>query len=696
MTQKRQLSLADRDSWLEPYRDVIDRRSHYYDRIRNEIDEAGGLLGPISQGHRIFGLHRGDRDGVDGFWYREWAPSADRLSLVGDFNDWDRETNIAQRDELGVWSLFLPFSEVGSRLVHESRYKVHVVSRNGGMDRIPAYANRVLQEPDQSFAARLWMPERGHTFLNKRPGIPDNEGLRIYEAHVGMAQEEWKIGSYDEFRTNVLPRIAANGYNAIQLMGIQEHPYYASFGYHVSSFFAPSSRFGTPDQLRTLIDAAHGLGIVVLLDLVHSHAVKNTAEGLNLFDGTQYQYFHDGDRGMHSAWDSMLFNYSTPEVRRFLLSNIRYWLDEFQFDGFRFDGVTSMLYLDHGMGGGFNSLADYFSPNVDDEALTYLKLATETARAAYQPAITIAEDVSGMPGLCRPVAEGGLGFDYRLSMGVPDFWIKILKERRDEDWNLGDVYHVMLNRRRDEKHIGYAESHDQALVGDKTLAFWLMDAEMYTHMSKDRSSAVVERGIALHEIIRLLTFSLSGEGYLNFMGNEFGHPEWIDFPRAGNNNSYQYARRQWSLADNPHLKYEMLREFDRCMLALDPAFGLLTDSLIEQLAVHEDSRQLIYRRGPLVFAVNLHPTESYFGLRMPVPDAEDYRYVLSTDEHRFGGFGRCDQNQVFPCQAVPMYGRDQTIEIYLPSRTALVLAPVRLTERIDAYRTAISSRNTHD
>ncbi len=689
-------SLADRDSWLVPYREVLGRRDLYFGELLHQMEGSGGLLGSISLGHKVFGLNRGERDGVPGFWFREWAPAAKSLNLIGDFNDWDREAHPATCDTFGIWSLFLSDVEVAGKLIHESRYKIHVKSAAGELDRIPAYARRVLQEFDRSFVARHWMPKVGHTFQNPRPTIPRHQGLRIYEAHIGMAQEDWKVGSFDEFRTQVLPRIASLGYNGLQLMGIQEHPYYASFGYHVSSFFAPSSRFGTPDQLRALIDAAHGLSMVVLLDLVHSHAVKNTAEGLNLLDGTQHQYFHDGLKGQHPAWDSMLFDYSKFEVRRFLLSNIRYWLEEFQFDGFRFDGVTSMLYNDHGLGAEFSNLDAYFGANVDDEALTYLKLANALAKEVYPSSISVAEDVSGMPGIALPIEEGGIGFDYRLNMGVPDYWIKLVKERRDEDWSLGDIYHVMLNRRRDEKHIGYAESHDQALVGDKTLAFWLMDAEMYESMANDRQSLVIDRGISLLKIIRTLTFSLAGEGYLNFMGNEFGHPEWIDFPRPGNNDSYQYARRQWSLVDNGYLRYSKLNSFDRALQTLDQVFGLLTDPLIEQLALHEDSRQMVYRRGPLVFVVNLHPTESFPDLRIPVPEPQDYHLVLTSDDVRYAGFGRVNEQEPMVWQDVPMYGCAQSIQSYLPNRTVMVYAPNRLSNEVRAYRTTISSRNTQD
>jgi 1,4-alpha-glucan branching enzyme len=455
-----------------------------------------------------------------------------------------------------------------------------------------------------------------------------------------------------------------------------EHPYYGSFGYHVSNFYAVSSRFGTPDQLKRLIDTAHGLGVVVLLDVVHSHAVKNTHEGLAMFDGTDYQYFHTGPRGQHVAWDSLLFDYGKYEVRRFLLSNLRYWLEDFRFDGFRFDGVTSMLYLDHGLGKAFSRYDDYFDGNVDRDAVAYLQIANQLTHTIKPDAITIAEDVSGMVGMARPVDEGGIGFDYRLAMGVPDYWIKLLKEKRDEDWNLGELYHTLMNRRHGEKHVGYAESHDQALVGDKTVAFWLMDKEMYWHMDKLSKSLVIDRGLALHKMIRLVTFSLAGEGYLTFMGNEFGHPEWVDFPREGNNYSYHYARRQWSLADNDQLRYHGLQEFDRAMLALDREWNLLNDPFIEQLMVHEHDRLLAYRRGPLVFVFNFHPTQSYTDLRIPVPDPKDYRLVLDTDAPPFEGFGRVAAQVTYPKQDVETHGRKQSVQIYLPSRTAQVLAPV--------------------
>ena len=662
------LALLNADPYLVPYSDALRERAERYMAARNVIDAQGGLHGSISQGHRYFGFTRTQSGEV---CYREWAPAAHALFLTGEFNAWNRASHPMTRDEHGIWSLTLP----GETLTHGSRVKVHVVTNTGAMDRIPAYARRVVQDPETlDYAAQVWLPSAAYQFRSTSPKIKG--GLRIYEAHVGMAQEEGKVGSFAEFTANVLSRIARLGYNAVQLMAILEHPYYASFGYHVSSFYAVSSRFGTPEDLKALIDTAHGLGLRILLDLVHSHAVSNVQEGLNQFDGTDYQYFHAGPRGYHAAWDSLVFDYAKYEVQRFLLSNVRYWLEEYQFDGLRFDGVTSMLYRDHGLSRVFANYSDYFGPNIDDDALSYLQLANELAHTLRPNMITVAEDVSGMPGLARPISEGGLGFDYRLAMGVPDYWIKLVKETRDEEWSLGAIYQRLLDRRPGEKHVGYAESHDQSLVGDQTLAFRLMGAAMFWHMGRENPSLTVERGLALHKMIRLITFSLAGEAYLNFIGNEFGHPEWVDFPREGNGFSYHFARRQWSLADNPALRYSGLNAFDQAMNALDAQFSLLPDPLIEQLALHEDTKQIVYRHGALVFAFNFHPTESYANLQIPVPDNSDYRVILNTDSPQFTGLGRSADNAVYPVQAAPMYGRDQSVQIYLPSRSAQVLEPI--------------------
>ena len=682
-------TLIKLDALLKPYAAQLRQRYARYLQRKAEIEKAdqggGGLLGQISQGHRYFGFNRCG----SGICYREWAPAAHALSLIGDFNGWNRGAHPMTRDEWGVWHIFLP-----DGLPHGSRVKVHVVSELGARDRIPAYIQRVVQEENAGFVGQYWAPPMPYRWRNSAPE-PDRargtgphptgnkavrgEGLRIYEAHVGMAQEAEKIGSFTEFTHNILPRIKALGYNAIQLMAIMEHPYYASFGYHVSNFFAVSSRFGTPEALKHLIDTAHGMGLLVIMDLVHSHAVKNFDEGLNRFDGTEHHYFHTGTKGVHPAWDSRCFDYRQYEVLRFLLSNIRYWLETYRLDGFRIDGVTSMLYRHHGLGQTFTGYDDYFNAQVELDAIAYLMLANDLIHAVNPNAISIAEEVSGMPGLARPTEEGGLGFDYRLAMGIPDYWIRLLKERQDEDWHLGDIYGMLLNRRAGEKHIAYVESHDQGIVGDKTLAMQLMDAELYEKMNIFSESPVIARGIALHKLIRLLTFSLGGEGYLNFMGNEFGHPEWIDFPRAGNNDSYHHARRQWHLVDDDTLRYQHLNAFDAAMQQLDAQFHLLTDTDVQFIFIHEEAKQLVYARGGLVFVFNFHPTASYRDWRIPVPEPADYRVILNTDEIGYGGQGHVAADARYPWQDIsmdgPLTGKTQSIQTYVPARSAQVLAP---------------------
>jgi 1,4-alpha-glucan branching enzyme len=486
-----------------------------------------------------------------------------------------------------------------------------------------------------------------------------------------MAQELGRVGTYDQFRADILPRIADAGYNTVQLMAVMEHPYYGSFGYQVSSFFAPSSRFGTPNQLKALIDEAHGMGLRVIMDLVHSHAAGNPVEGLSEFDGTEHQYCHAGARGRHQAWGSRCFDYGKTEVLHFLLSNCRFWLDEYRVDGFRFDGVTSMLYLDHGIGRAFSAFEGYFDDTVDGDALIYLTLANKLIHELRPDAVTIAEDVSGMPGLGAPIAEGGCGFDYRLAMGVPDHWFKIVKKLPDEQWDPGALWGELTNRRSDERSITYVESHDQSIVGDKTMLFELIDSQVYTNMGVCDEHMAVVRGIALHKMMRLATVASGGDGYLNFMGNEFGHPEWVDFPREGNNWSYHYARRQWSLRDSKDMKYHFLADFDIAMLETVASRTDVTSRSPEHLLDHFDDKILAMRRGPQVLVFNFHPNNSVVDYTLNVEPGE-YRLVLDTDELRFGGQGRLQAHQRYlthPAADNDAHG----VKFYLPCRTALVM-----------------------
>lgn len=662
--------ILDTDQNLAAFEGDLRERMRRYREKYARLAPEGGRIADFANGHHYFGFHKTRT----GWVYREWAPGAKEMHLVGDFNGWDRTSHPMRSLPGGNWEIEIP----GIRtLAHGSRVKVAVTHQDGYTeDRIPLYATYVEQDKEtKAFCSAIWNPPRAFKWTDADFDPQRNVPPLIYEAHVGMATEEERVGTYLEFMRDMLPRIARDGYNTVQLMAIMEHPYYASFGYQVSNFFAASSRYGTPDDLKALINEAHRLGLSVLLDLIHAHAVRNTVEGINGFDGTDCQFFKSGPAGDHPAWNSKVFDYGKDGVVHMLLSNLKFWLEEYHFDGFRFDGVTSMLYLDHGLGSAFTDYRQYFSMNTDVEAATYLQLATALTHEVKPGALCVAEEMSGMPGMCLPIEDGGFGFDYRLSMGLPDFYIKTIKEKEDGHWDIGRLYYELISRRPGEKNIAYAESHDQALVGDKTIMFRLADKEMYWGMNRAYDNLWVERAVALHKMIRLVTIAAGGEGYLNFMGNEFGHPEWIDFPREGNGWSYAHARRLWSLAENGFLRYELLGDFDKAMIELIRRYGVLLGGMPRCLRQHEDEQLLAFEKMGCVFAFNFHPSNSQSAMFIPAPELGDYKVILSSDDKAFGGYDRVDKEVVYHTWAKdPQMG--DGLEIYLPARTAVVLRKV--------------------
>ncbi|KZZ96208.1 1,4-alpha-glucan-branching enzyme [Ascosphaera apis ARSEF 7405] len=673
--------VIQKDPWLAPFKDEIKRRYDYTKTWIKQIEETEGGLEKFSKGYEKFGFNVADNGDIH---YREWAPNAVEAALVGDFNEWNNTANPMKKNDFGVWEIVVPAKNGQTAIPHDSKVKICLTLPSGEkIYRIPAWITRATQDLSVSpvYDARFWNPPKSERYVRKnaRPSRPAS--LRIYEAHVGISSPEQKVATYKNFTQNMLPRIAWLGYNAIQLMAIMEHAYYASFGYQVNNFFAASSRYGTPEDLKELIDTAHGLGIVVLLDVVHSHASKNSEDGLNMFDGSDHLYFHAGGKGYHELWDSRLFNYGHHEVLRFLLSNLRFWIEEYGFDGFRFDGVTSMLYTHHGIGTGFSGgYHEYYGPSVDQESVAYLSLANHMLHQLYPEIITVAEDVSGMPALCLPYDIGGVGFDYRLAMAVPDLYIKMLKEQKDEDWDIGTVVHTLTNRRYGELTIAYAESHDQALVGDKTLMMWLCDAELYTNMSiLSPFTPVIERGMSLHKMLRLITHGLGGEAYLNFEGNEFGHPEWLDFPRAGNGASFLYARRQLNLTDDKLLRYGQLNLFDHALQHLEMKYGWLNRDKHDNGYVsrkHEGDKVVVFERAGLLFVFNFHPTKSFPDYKIGVNTPGTYRIVLDTDSKEFGGMERNDKStRYFSHKEEFDYdGRANSLMVYIPCRTGFVFA----------------------
>lgn len=657
--------ILDIDPWLQDYKDDIDLRMKRYEEQKNRLLGKTKSLKDYANGYKYYGIHK-----VDGGWiYREWAPSAKGLYLIGDFNNWDKHSHPLKKINDEDWEIFIK----GIRtLHHKSRIKVLVDTGYDIRERIPLYATRVEENENHDYAAIIENPREKFKWTDQKFKI-NKKDLFIYEAHIGMAQEKEGVGSYKEFETEILPKIKDLGYNTVQLMAIAEHPYYGSFGYQVANFFAPSSRYGENKELKSLINKAHEMGINVIMDLVHSHATKNFNEGINEFDGTDYQFFHAGAEGNHPDWDSKLFDYNKPGVCHFLLSNIKYWIEQYHFDGFRFDGVTSMIYKDHARGVNFDSYDKYFSMNTDLEALNYLQLANELIDQMNPDIITIAEDMSAMPGMCIPIKDGGIGFDYRLSMGMPDFWENTLSIK-DEDWDLNKMWYELSTYRPEEKRIAYVESHDQALVGSKTIMFRLADSNMYWHMNKDDKDIVIERATALHKMIRWITASMGSDGYLNFMGNEFGHPEWIDFPREGNDYSYKYARRQWSLVNNSMLRYEWLNNWDKAMIHFLKENNLMGNDSF-RLWIDNDRKVIAYRNNDFVFVFNFHPYNSYESFSIPIHDKGFFEVVLDTDQKEFGGLERISHSYKYESKRLEGTEYDG-IKIYVPARSAMALKKI--------------------
>ena len=656
------IPLIVNDPWLEPFADTIKNRSDKAKHKEKELTK-GEKLSDFANAYNYYGLHKTSKEWI----YKDSLPNAAEVFLIGEFSEWHLKDEFKLgKKENGEFEIKLKLNT----LKHLDLYRLFIRWQGGSGDRIPAYAKRVVQdEHTHIFNAQVWDPKKPYKQKHKSPEKKDS--IMIYEAHIGMASEDGKVASFNEFTENILPRIDKLGYDTIQLMAIQEHPYYGSFGYHVSNFYAVSSRFGTPDDLKILIDKAHKRGINVIMDIVHSHAVKNEVEGISRYDGSNYQFFHAGERGLHPAWDSRCFNYGKNEVIHFLLSNCKFWLEEYNIDGFRFDGVTSMLYLNHGLGTDFTSYYDYYNFNQDEDAITYLILANKLIHEINPAAISIAEEMSGMPGIASPVESGGIGFDYRLAMGIPDFWIKIIKEQKDESWHIGEIFHRLTDKRSDEKTINYSESHDQALVGDKTIIFRLADADMYHFMHLENMNIIIERALALHKMIQLITLATAQSGYLNFMGNEFGHPEWIDFPREGNDWSYHYARRQWSLSENKELGYHYLNSFNTEIVHLFKCKNILTNN-IELLSDKAYDQVLIFKRAEFIFVFNFNPFTSFIDYGFEVEEGE-YKIIINSDNENYLGHSRVKNDLI---HKTVKSDNNEILKLYIPTRTCFVMEKI--------------------
>ncbi|CAL5392773.1 unnamed protein product [Camellia sinensis] len=559
---------------------------------------------------------------------------------------------------------------------HGSKYRVYFNTPDGPLERIPAWAPYVLPDADgkQAFAVH-WEPppECVYKWKHKHPEAP--KSLRIYECHIGISGSEPKIASFNDFTEKVLPHVKDAGYNVIQLIGLVEHKDYFTIGYRATNLFAVSSRYGTPDDFKRLVDEAHGLGLLVFLDIVHSYSAADEMVGLSLFDGSNDCYFHTGKRGYHKFWGTRMFKYGDIDVLHFLLSNLNWWVVEYQIDGFQFHSLASMIYTHNGFASFTGDMEEYCNQYVDKDALIYLILANEILHALHPSIITIAEDATLYPGLSEPTSLGGLGFDYFVNLSASEMWSSLLENVPDSDWSMSKIVSTLVgNRHSADKMLLYAENHNQSISGGRSFAEILF-GETMEHASDKR--ALLFRGCSLHKMIRLITFTIGGHAYLNFMGNEFGHPKRVEFPMESNNFSFSLANRRWDLLENG--VHSELLYFDKDMMNMDENERILSRGLPNIHHVNDTTMVTSYSRGPLLFIFNFHPTTSYENYSVGVEEAGEYQVILNTDEKKYGGQALIAQDQYIQRTiSKRIDGLRNCLVVPLPYRSAQVYKLTRI------------------
>ena len=631
--------LMERDPSLNPWAGDIRMHLDRYNERRWRL-AGDGSLSEFANGYHYFGFHRTD----EGWAFREWLPGADAVWLTGDFNNWQRYACPLIPIGNGVWEVRLRGQDA---LKHGQMVKLIVGRQGASFERVPAYIHRCVKDHiGGALCGEIWMPGQpfqwtdGDFFRFKRPRSP-----MIYEAHVGMAQEHGRVGSFREFADETLGWVQYAGYNTVLLMAVQEDPDYASMGRRVANFFAPSHRFGTPEDLKYLVNKAHELDISVLMEVCCCWASPNVGEGLSQQDGTDWQYFLTGPRGWHPKHGTRLFDYGRDDVLHFLLSNLKYWMEEYHFDGFRFDGVTSMLYENHGMSA-FDRPDAYFSMNTNVDARIFLMLANELIHGFNDKAMTIAEEDSGFPGMCLPLEYGGVGFDYRQDEGVQALWAALIRDQRQQDWDMSRLWATLTAGRPGEMRLCSPEPRERSLMAR------MAGEALETGMGKEDKDPEVDRAADMQKAIRLLTCALSGNGFLTFMGNEFGHPDRVDFPRAENRFSGLNARRRWSLVNDWSLKYEWLANFDRAMTFLFNRFAIHCAGDPERLLIDDEKKLIAFSRGGMLFVFNLHPTQDARRVFINAGSGA-YRAALTTDEWPFGGRERVSKEAAFRTSDAP-------------------------------------------
>jgi 1,4-alpha-glucan branching enzyme len=594
-----------------------------------------------------------------GMHFAVWAPNAERVSVVGDFNRWNGLSHpMRSLVPNGLWEIFIPGLPSGERYKFEIRSK----SRRHVLLKADPYA-RQFETPPQTASItggtsghdwrdEVWLQQRGAL----QGGL--DRPLSVYEVHAGswmrVPEEGNRSLTYRELAAKLVPYVREMGFTHIELLPILEHPYGGSWGYQVTGFFAPTSRYGTPDDFRAFVDECHLNGIGVILDWVPGHFPKDE-HGLARFDGTALYEHEDPRQGEHQDWGTLIFNYGRNEVRNFLLSSALYWIEEFHLDGLRVDAVASMLYLDYSRSAG-EWVPNRFGGRENLEAVSFLRQLNEVLHTEHPGVMMIAEESTAWPAVSRPVYLGGLGFTYKWNMGwMHDILTYMSKDPVHRRWEHNHLTFSMLYAYNENFILPF--SHDEVVHGKGSMIGkmpgddWQKAANlrslygyMYTHPGKK----------------------------LLFMGSEIA--QW----REWNNDE----GLPWDSADQPpHVGVQQLvrdlnslyrREPGLHQLDYDPAGFEWIDCTDNENSVVSFARR---GRNPdqdtVVVVLNFTPVvrDNY---RLGVPAAGRYREIINTDAAIYGG-GNVGNGGVLESVAEPSHGRPQSIVLTLPPLAALIL-----------------------
>src|SRR5437868_4513846 len=634
------------DEWTtrDPYR---------YGPIMGEVDLHLFAEGQHWRIYDKFGAHLRTLDGERGVYFAVWAPNAQRVSVVGDFNNWDGRVHPMRRLlGAGVWELFLP--GVGEH----AHYKFEIRTQRGGLllksDPFAFFNQHGIETSSlvydlerYQWSDHEWMRSRAERDLPNSP-------LSIYEVHLGSwrrrADQGNRFLSYLEFAETLLPYVLEMGYTHMELLPITEHPFEGSWGYQVTNYYAPTSRFGTPDELRHFIDACHQAGIGVIMDWVPAHFPKD-AHALAEFDGTHLYEHMDPRQGEQQDWGTLIFNFGRNEVRNFLIGNALFWLDQYHIDGLRVDAVASMLYLDYSRQPG-QWIPNVYGGRENLDAIYFLKRFNEVCYERFPGIITIAEESTDWPGVSRPTYLGGLGFGFKWNMGwMHDFLQYMSLDPIYRRYHHGNITFSLLYAF--SENFILVLSHDEVVYGKRSLLS-KMPGDEWQKFANLRMFLAWMYG---HPGKKLL-----------FMGGDFGQSnEWN-----------HDTSLDWQLLEQP--RHDGLRRLVQHLYYIfktDPALWQRDDSYegFEWIDFHDADNSVVSflrrsREGEtVVFVVNATPMVRH-DYRLGVPAPGFYREIINSDAETYGG-GNVGNLGGKNSENTEWMGRQHSILINLPPLATL-------------------------